>query len=207
MTLLDSCFAVLDTGLRTLTGSVRARRSNPAAEQTATLNASERRLARGLARVNHCGEMCAQALYQGQALTARCVETRKLLGEAARDEEDHLAWCRDRLRELDGRPSVLDPAFYFASLALGAATGLCGDRVSLAFLEATEDEVRRHLDRHLQRLPAADGKSRAIFAAMRDDEERHRQSAVHAEAAVFPRPLKRCMGLLSRVMTTATYRI
>ena len=205
--MLDSCVAALDTALRTLAGSARARRANPAAKQTATLDESERRLAQGLVRVNHCGEICAQALYQGQALTARGVETRKLLREAARDEEDHLAWCRDRLRELDSRPSVLDPAFYFASLAAGAATGLCGDRVSLAFLEATEDEVRRHLDRHLQRLPAADGKSRAIFAAMRDDEERHRQSAASAEAAVFPRPLKRCMGLLSRVMTAATYRI
>ena len=205
--MLDSCVAALDTALRTLAGSARARRANPAAKQTATLDESERRLAQGLVRVNHCGEICAQALYQGQALTARGVETRKLLREAARDEEDHLAWCRDRLRELDSRPSVLDPAFYFASLAAGAATGLCGDRVSLAFLEATEDEVRRHLDRHLRRLPAADGKSRAIFAAMRDDEERHRQSAADAEAAVFPRPLKRCMGLLSRVMTAATYRI
>lgn len=205
--MFDSCLAALDTGLRTLTGGVRARRASPAAAQTAALDESERRLARGLVRVNHCGEICAQALYQGQALTARRVATRQLLREAARDEEDHLAWCRDRLRELDGRPSVLDPAFYVASLAVGAATGLCGDRVSLAFLEATEDEVRRHLDRHLQRLPAADGKSRAIFAAMRDDEERHRQSAAHAEGAAFPRPFKRCMGLLSRVMTVATYRI
>lgn len=205
--MLDACLAALDTSLRTLSGSVRARRANPAAKQSATLDESERRLARGLVRVNHCGEICAQALYQGQALTARGAEVRTLLGEAARDEEDHLAWCRERLRELDARPSVLDPAFYLASLAVGAATGLCGDRVSLAFLEATEDEVRRHLDRHLQRLPAADGKSRALFAAMRDDEERHRQSAARAEATAFPRPLKRCMGLLSRVMTAATYRI
>ena len=205
--MLDSCLTALDTGLRSLTGSVRAHRANPAATETAALDTAERRLAQGLTRVNHCGEICAQALYQGQALTARDSGTRQLLREAAHDEEDHLAWCRDRLRELDSRPSVLDPAFYFASLAVGVATGLCGDRVSLAFLEATEDEVRRHLDRHLRRLPAADGKSRAIFAAMRDDEERHRQSAADAEAAVFPRPLKRCMGLLSRVMTAATYRI
>lgn len=205
--MLDACLIALDAGLRTLTGSVRARRASPAAGQTTTLDEADRRVACGLVRVNHCGEICAQALYQGQALAARDDKTRTLLREAAGEEEDHLAWCRERLRELDGRPSVLDPAFYCASFLLGAATGLCGDRVSLAFLEATEDEVGRHLDRHLERLPAGDAKSRAIFAAMRDDEERHRQSAARAEPAVFPRALKRCMGLLSRVMTAATYRI
>ena len=205
--MLDSCLIAMDTGLRALTGSVRARRPSPAAAQTATLDEADARVARRLVRVNHCGEICAQALYQGQALAARDSETKTLLRDAAGEEEDHLAWCRERLRELDSRPSVLDPAFYCASFVLGAATGLCGDRVSLAFLEATEDEVRRHLDRHLERLPAADAKSRAIFAAMRDDEERHRQSAARAEPAVFPQALKRGMGMLSRLMTAATYRI
>ena len=206
MALLDACLAAADTGLRTLSGGAYARRPNPAATQTATLDAAARRHAAGLVRVNHCGEVCAQALYQGQALTAREPATRALLAEAARDEEDHLAWCRERLRELESRPSILDPAFYCASLLLGAVAGACGDRVSLAFLEATEDQVRRHLDRHLHKLPATDGKSRALLAAMRDDEERH-QSAARAIAPVFPRAIKRGMALASRVMTTTTYRV
>ena len=175
--------------------------------ETEALDEDARRRAGALMRVNHCGEICAQALYQGQSLASGDAETKRFLLAAARDEEDHLAWCRQRLRELDSRPSLLDPAFYAASLLLGAIAGSCGERASLGFLEATEDQVRQHLDRHLQRLPAADSKSRAIVAAMRDDEERHRQDAARRQAAVFPATLKRLMGFAARVMTATTYRI
>ncbi len=210
MTVLDSCLAALDRGLRSIAGTTVAKRPNPAteaADNDDALSDEERRHAAGLMRVNHCGEICAQALYEGQALTARSPEVRESLGAAARDEEDHLVWCRERLRELDARPSVLDPAFYVASYALGAATGLLGDRVSLGFIKATEDQVRDHLDRHIERLPTEDAKSHAILAAMRDDEVRHGDNAARAGGIAYPTAVKGAMTLASKVMTTATYRL
>lgn len=207
MTYFDAFLTTLDRGLRSVTGVVKADRPNPAAEHESELTDAERRHAAGLMRVNHCGEICAQALYEGQALTARHAETRESLASAARQEEDHLAWCRERLSELDGRPSVLDPAFYVASLALGAATGLLGDRVSLGFIEATEDQVKDHLDRHIEKLPQGDERSRAILAEMRDDEVRHGEDAVRSGGVVFPKAVKGAMGLVSKVMTETTYRI
>ena len=157
-------------------------------------------------RVNHCGEVCAQGLYEGQALTARREPVRLALAKAAREEQDHLAWCRQRLEELDERPSVLDGAFYVASFTLGAATGLLGDRLSLGFVEATEDQVRSHLDRHLRQLPSGDAKSRAILEAMRADEVRHGEDAVRAGGVYYPLAVKTAMSLASKVMTATTSR-
>ena len=207
MTYFDTFLTTIDRGLRSVTGVVKADRPNPAADNDSALTDDERRHAAGLMRVNHCGEICAQALYEGQALTARHAETRESLAAAARQEEDHLAWCRERLTELDGRPSVLDPAFYVASLALGAVTGLLGDRVSLGFIEATEDQVKHHLDRHIEKLPEGDERSRAILSEMRADEVRHGEDAVRSGGVVFPEAIKGAMGLVSKVMTETTYRI
>ena len=207
MAKLDSLLTAVDRGLRSVTGVVKADRPNPGADHESELTDAERRHAAGLMRVNHCGEICAQALYEGQALTARRAETRESLATAARQEEDHLAWCRERLTELDGRPSVLDPAFYVASFALGAATGLLGDRVSLGFIEATEDQVKHHLDRHIEKLPEGDERSRAILTEMRTDEVRHGEDAVRSGGIEFPPAVKGVMGLVSKVMTETTYRI
>ena len=207
MTKLDDLLTALDRGLRSVSGVVKAERPNPAEDHVAELGDAERRHAAGLMRVNHCGEICAQALYEGQALTARHAETRESLAAAARQEEDHLSWCRERLGELDGRPSVLDPLFYVASYTLGAVTGLLGDRVSLGFIEATEDRVRRHLDDHLEKLPEGDDRSRAILTQMRSDEIRHGEDAARAGGVGFPEAVKGAMGLVSKVMTETTYRV
>lgn len=206
VTALDALLSALDTGLRALTGTCRAQRPSPASGPD-TLSRQARRRAGAVMRVNHCGEICAQALYQGQALTTRNPATRRFLLAAGRDEEDHLAWCRQRLRELGSRPSLLDPPFYGASFLLGAIAGGCGDRASLAFLEATEQQVGQHLTRHLRLLPEEDVNSRTILAAMRTDEERHRQDAERRGGTTFPPAVKRMMGLASRAMTETTYRI
>ena len=210
---LEDCLASLDRGLRSVAGAVAAKRENPANAVAATSHATgellddERRHAAGLMRVNHCGEICAQALYEGQALTARSPAVRESLHAAARDEADHLAWCRQRLDELDSRTSVFDAAFYAASFLLGAATGLLGDRLSLGFVAATEDGVRRHLERHLERLPEGDAKSRAILEAMRADEMHHGAQAERDGGVAYPKAVKATMELASKVMTTATYRL
>ena len=207
MTYLDNFLTAVDRGLRSVTGVVKADRPSPAANHESALTDAERRHAAGLMRVNHCGEICAQALYEGQSLTARRAETKESLAAAARQEGNHLAWCRERLAELDGRPSVLDPAFYAASFGLGAVTGLLGDRVSLGFIEATEDQVTQHLDRHIEKLPPGDERSRAILTEMRADEVRHGEDAVRSGGIEFPALVKGAMGLVSKVMTETTYRI
>ena len=207
MTRLDAALTALDRAMRSVGGHVEARRPNPAAEHEATLDDDDRRHAAGLMRVNHCGEICAQALYEGQAATARSAKTRASLAAAARDEQDHLAWCRERLGELEAKTSVLDPLFYAASYALGAGAGLFGDRVSLGFVRATEEEVRRHLDRHLERLPEGDARSRAILAEMRADEARHGDDAARGGGPEFPSAIRSAMRLASSVMTRTTYRI
>lgn len=158
-------------------------------------------------RVNHCGEVCAQALYEGQAATARDPAVRAVLQEASAEERDHLVWCEQRLTALDAQPSVLNPAFYAASYAMGAVTGLLGDRASLGFVEATEDQVVRHLDRHLDELPDDDAASRAVLEQMRRDEERHGAAAIEAGGAVMGALGKAAMGLVARVMTFTTYRL
>ncbi|MYE23212.1 MAG: 2-polyprenyl-3-methyl-6-methoxy-1,4-benzoquinone monooxygenase [Gammaproteobacteria bacterium] len=207
-TAADRLVGILDQGLRTVFGDDAPRRASPARDiDDGELSLRGRRLAGALMRVNHTGEVCAQALYEGQAATAAAGQARDALLAAANEEHDHLGWCRERLEELEGRPSVLNPAFYAASFALGAAAGLLGERISLGFVEATEDEVCRHLDRHLERLPEEDRKSRAILAAMREDESRHGNEALRSGGVAFPSPVKRLMRLASRAMTESAYRI
>ena len=206
---LDRLIVGVDRFLRTVAGEHQAVRPSPTVTDTpvGSLDDDARRHAAGLMRVNHTGEVCAQALYEGQALTARTEDVRDALLRAAQEEEDHLAWCRERLGELDSRPSVLNPLFYSASFALGAVTGLLGDRVSLGFVAATEEQVCEHLADHLERLPADDARSRAVVTAMYEDEARHGPNALRAGGADCPAPIKAFMTLVSKMMTETTYRV
>lgn len=203
---MDALIGAFDRGLRALAGVEKGERPLPAAEE-GELSASERQHSAGLMRVNHVGEVCAQALYEGQAATARRAEVRDALRQAAADEADHLAWCRARLEELDGSTSVLAPVFYGASFALGAVAGALGDRLSLGFVAATEDQVVEHLDRCLATLPKKDHRSRAVLEAMRSDEARHGTHALKQGGVEFPRAVREAMTLASRAMTATTYRI
>lgn len=205
---IDAAICRFDRALKTLAGGRKAKRDNPAGELAdAPLNKAERNHAAGLMRVNHTGEICAQALYEGQSLAARDPALRERLLKAAEEEADHLDWCAQRLKELDSHPSLLNPLFFGASYALGALTGLAGDRFSLGFVEATEDQVCEHLERHLDALPEADQRSRAILAQMREEEARHGAQASQMGGASFPEPVRQAMTLLSRLMTETSYRI
>jgi ubiquinone biosynthesis monooxygenase Coq7 len=205
---MDRLIAELDRALRAVAGVARAERPSPA-DQIPHKDLDERQQAHAAAlmRVNHVGEICAQALYQGQALTARHPDSRQALEKAAREEEDHLAWSAERIRELGGRPSLLNPLWYAGSFAIGAAAGLLGDKWNFAFLAETERQVEEHLAGHLDALPAEDQRTRAVVAAMRADEARHRESALAFGAAELPEPVKHAMRLASRVMTTLAYRV
>jgi len=198
-----------DAALRTLLPfSGQPSRPSPALLKTETeLSESETRHVAGLMRINHTGEVCAQALYQGQALTARLPQVRQAMEQAADEEIDHLAWCEQRIRQLGSHTSVLNPIFYGLSFGIGASAGLISDRISLGFVAATEDQVCKHLDDHLGQLPAGDEKSRAILEQMRDDEAEHSTAAIEAGGLRFPAPVKFGMSLVSKVMTKATYRI
>ena len=206
---LDRLICNFDQALKTLVPDSRtASRPSPAEGRSESeLEEAERRHVAGLMRINHTGEVCAQALYQGQALTAGLPEVRDSMDQAAREEEDHLCWCEQRLRELDSRPSVLNPLWYGMSLGLGSLAGLAGDRWSLGFVAETEDQVCRHLDDHLQKLPEQDQKSRAILEQMREDEGRHAGNARAAGAAPLPEPVRQAMGLMASIMKKATYRL
>jgi 3-demethoxyubiquinol 3-hydroxylase len=205
---IDALIGELDRALRAVAGIAEAARRSPAEGiAEAELSASEREHAAALMRVNHVGEVCAQALYQGQALTARDACARVALERAAREEQDHLAWSAERIRELGGRPSLLNPLWYAGSLAIGAVAGALGDRWNLAFLAETERQVEEHLTGHLATLPAADRRTRTVVEAMRADEARHRQSAIELGAAELPDEVKRAMRLASKVMTTVAYRV
>lgn len=205
----DRILLQADMVLRTLLPfSGHPSRPSPATTQDeAELSEEQTRHITGLMRVNHTGEVCAQALYQGQALTARLPEVRQAMEQAADEEIDHLAWCEQRIRQLGGRPSLLNPLFYGLSYGVGALAGLVSDRVSLGFVAATEDQVVKHLDKHLQQIPAEDNKSRAILEQMRIDEQHHAAEALNAGGINFPAPIKFGMGLLSKFMTSSTYRI
>ena len=161
----------------------------------------------GLMRINHTGEVCAQALYQGQALTAKLPQVREAMEQSAEEEIDHLAWCEQRIRQLGSHTSVLNPLFYGMSFGIGAVAGLISDKVSLGFVAATEDQVCKHLNEHLEQLPAEDEKSRAILEQMRIDEAHHAESALQAGGFRFPAPVKFGMSLMAKVMTKSTYRI
>ena len=205
---IDRLLNQADQSLRTLVpGAAQAQRPSPAQHlANVPLDAEERRHIAGLMRINHTGEVCAQALYQGQALTAKLPEVRSKMEHAAAEEIDHLAWCEQRLKELGSRTSIFNPLFYGMSFGIGATAGLISDRISLGFVAATEQLVERHLDDHLTQLPEEDIKSRAILEQMREDEIEHGQQALEAGGAVFPEPIKQAMVLLSKVMTKATYK-
>jgi ubiquinone biosynthesis monooxygenase Coq7 len=208
VSLVDRLIGEFDRALRATTGVAQAARQSPSdAVQEAALTEEERRHAAALMRVNHVGEVCAQALYQGQALTARDPRARRELEQAAREEEDHLAWSAERIAELGGRPSVLNPLWYAGAFAMGAAAGVFGDRWNLAFLAETEHQVEEHLSGHLERLPKEDERTRVLVDAMRADEAKHRDTALRLGAAELPRPVKRAMRLAAKVMTTVAYRV
>ncbi|AXK38183.1 2-polyprenyl-3-methyl-6-methoxy-1,4-benzoquinone monooxygenase [Crenobacter cavernae] len=206
--MLDKLIIEFDKGVRTLFAPAHSRRAHPDEHlPDAELTDAEKRHALGLMRVNHCGEICAQALYQGQALTARDQDAREALRHAAVEEEEHLAWTERRIRELGGHPSLFNPLWYTGSLAIGVAAGLLGDKWNLGFLEETEHQVGAHLDSHLKELPEDDAKSRAIVEQMRDDEAEHAKMAHQYGAAPLPPPVKGLMKLTSKIMTTTSYRI
>lgn len=209
VTPLDRLIGQLDGGLRAALGPPPgAARPSPAEGLgDDELNEAERRLAAGLMRINHTGEVCAQALYAGQAATARSDEVRDKMAEAAEEEEDHLAWCAQRLDELASRPSLFNPIWYAGSFSIGAAAGLAGDPWSLGFVEATERQVEAHLGEHLDRLPPQDDRSRAIVSQMKEDEARHAQMALDHGAQILPAPVQRLMSLTAGIMKAIAYRI
>ena len=205
----DQLLGGLDQALRTVFGPPpEAQRPSPAAAMPeADLDAAQRELVARLMRINHAGEICAQALYQGQAATAQLPNVRDKMEQAATEENDHLAWTAERLRELGSHTSYLNPLWYAGSFAIGATAGLAGDKWSLGFVAETERQVVKHLDGHLERLAPSDNKSRAILKQMRDDEGRHATVAIESGAAALPEPVRQAMRLMSRVMTTTAYWI
>jgi 3-demethoxyubiquinol 3-hydroxylase len=204
----DAFITGFDRALRTLSGTTRGVRANPAQTVAdAPLTFGQRRHAAGLMRVNHTGEVCAQALYEAQALTARDAETRARLARAAREEEDHLAWTSERLAELGGRMSLADPLWYAGSFAIGLCAGLAGDRVSLGFVVETERQVEEHLTGHMEKLPENDARSRVVVAAMRNDEIRHGMAARDAGARELPAPVRLVMRAAAKLMTLTAYRL
>ena len=205
---IDRIIVSFDRALRTVVGPAATARPMPGQKvRDGDLDISQRSHAAALMRVNHTGEVCAQALYQGQALTARSASARQSLDRAAQEETDHLAWTERRIQELGGRRSVLNPLFYSASFALGAAAGLLGDRWNLGFLAETERQVVAHLDEHLDKLPIGDAKSRAIVEEMRVDELQHATTAFEHGGAELPLPARALMRIASAVMTSTTYWI
>ena len=205
---LDRLLDSAQNALSTVAGSPRAERANPGdSTPDVVLDDAERRHAAGLMRINHVGEVCAQALYIGQAAVARDPATRQQLLAAAQEETDHLAWCADRLRELDSRPSLLNPLWYAGSYAIGALAGLRGDGWNLGFVVETERQVEAHLEEHLQDLPEADARSRAILRTMKADEARHADDAEAAGARPLPPPIPRLMAAASKLMKSVAYRL
>jgi len=206
--MISSAIIGFDRALRTLTGLATSSRAVPGHDLPETkLSEPERRVSAGLMRVNHTGEVCAQALYAAQAAVARDPSIAARFASAAREEEDHLAWTQARLAELDDRPSLLNPVWYAGSFAIGALAGLVGDRVNLGFVVETERQVEEHLTTHLDRLPEGDAKSRAIVDAMRADEARHGAMAYEAGATGLPPPVPTLMRAAANVMKALAYRV
>lgn len=209
---IDRLLSVADQSLRTLWGHHHAQRPTPraaalAADPPPELDEAERRLSGALIRVDHVGEVCAQALYTAQALSTRDEQLRAHLEAAAMEETDHLAWTEQRLRELGARPSLLNPLWYAGAFAIGTLAARLGDRTSLGFVIETERQVEEHLDDHLARLPAGDFASRAIVTQMRDDEIRHAEAAQQAGGVRPPLPVRWLMRAVAKVMTTTAHRI
>jgi len=208
LTPLDQLLARCERALEAIAGSPEAQRPSPAnGVAEAELDEAERRHAAGLMRINHTGEVCAQALYLGQAVLARNADTRDHLLHAADEETDHLAWCSSRLKELDSRPSLFNPLWYAGSYTIGAVAALAGDPLSLGFVVDTERQVEAHLQDHLEKLPAPDERSRAVLAQMQADEARHAQEAKQRGGVDLPFPLPKLMSLSSMVMKAVAYRI
>jgi ubiquinone biosynthesis monooxygenase Coq7 len=211
---IDQWVMGIDRVVRTISpGSTRSHRPSPAKDipsssaESVTLDAKTKRHIGGLMRINHTGEVCAQALYQGQALTAKTETIKTAMQASAKEEEDHLAWCEERLSQLGSRPSYLNPLFYGLSFGMGAIAGAAGDKWSLGFVAATEDQVCQHLRDHLQQLPEDDLQTRAILEQMLADEEHHGEKALEHGGVAFNSPSKRLMTGLSKLMTKTTYRI
>ena len=207
MLLADKLIIHFDNALRASAGTV-GKTPRPSPAQTikgVPLSDDQRELSARLMRVNHCGEVCAQALYHGQAIAAKSDRVATSMAQAATEETDHLSWCETRLRELDSHVSYLNPVWYASSFVVGAITGLLGDKISLGFVAATEEAVCRHLEVHLEKLPADDVKSRAIISQMKLDEAKHQAGALDAGGVVFPGPLKSLMAGVSKLMTRSTY--
>lgn len=206
---LDRLMEQFDQALHTVFGPTpRPVRNSPASvKEEIELKAAERALSGRLMRINHAGEICAQALYQGQAATARLPDVRGKMEQAAQEENDHLAWTEERIRELGGHTSYLNPIWYAGSFAIGALAGVIGDKWSLGFVAETEKQVVKHLEGHLQRLPTEDRKSQAILEQMRDDEGRHATVAIESGGAELPEPVRQFMHCTSKIMTRTAYWI
>lgn len=206
---VDRLIASIDEALRISTGEAPAPfRENPAGDLAAAeLSEEDRRHVAGLMRINHTGEICAQALYAGQAATAHDDATREAMQLAADEEIDHLSWCEDRLKELDSHPSILNPFWYAGSFAIGAVAGIAGDDWSLGFVKETENQVEAHLEDHLERLPEGDARSQAILDQMKEDEAKHARMAEDAGARELPPPIRRAMTVTADLMKSLVYRI
>ncbi|WP_297427776.1 2-polyprenyl-3-methyl-6-methoxy-1,4-benzoquinone monooxygenase [uncultured Acinetobacter sp.] len=205
---VDKLIHSFDQALRSLVpGATTAQRSNPAQHMDAPLAVSEARHVAGLMRVNHSGEVCAQALYHGQALTAKLPSVRLEMQHAAAEEQDHLAWCEERLKELDSHTSLLNPVWYSLSFGMGALAGLAGDRYSLGFVAETERQVSLHLQQHLDQLPSQDQRSYQILQQMNTDELQHRDTALAAGGVELPLPVRMSMTAISKLMTSTSYYI
>ncbi|WP_407070224.1 2-polyprenyl-3-methyl-6-methoxy-1,4-benzoquinone monooxygenase [Polynucleobacter sinensis] len=206
---MDRLIIEFDTALRSVVGGANAHRPTPGSEVESgvSMDAKERAHAAGLMRVNHVGEVCAQALYQSQKLVARNPEIRQMLDHSGQEEMDHLAWCEARLQELGSHTSYLNPIWYAGSFAIGLAAGLAGDRWSLGFVAETEKQVENHLENHLAQLPQQDQRSRAIVDQMRIDEIEHGEAAILAGGAVLPESIKKAMQAVSKIMTSTAYKI
>lgn len=204
---IDHLIGHADRALRTIVPGVTQAQRRPNNEPTQVTPAADPQHTAGLMRINHTGEVCAQALYQGQALTAKLPDVRQKMEQAAQEEEDHLAWCEERLTQLGSRPSYLNPAFYALSFMVGAAAGLAGDKWSLGFVAETEKQVVKHLEGHLAQIPDSDQQTRSVLLQMREDELHHATNALEAGGADLPLAIQNLMTLMSKVMTWSTYRI
>jgi ubiquinone biosynthesis monooxygenase Coq7 len=206
---IDRLIIGFDNALRMATGTAtEASRENPAGSiPDLVMEEEQRKHAAGLMRVNHAGEVCAQALYAGQAATARSADVQSDMQQAANEEIDHLSWCKERLDELDSQPSLLDPLWYAGSFAIGAVAGLAGDGWSLGFLKETENQVEAHLEGHIDELPPEDARSRAILDQMKIDEAKHAQMAEDSGAYDLPEPVRQLMKMTAQVMKSVAYRI